>query len=280
MSSNKGLAVMNGAMIELNAPVSLAFLQRMYQKDYQALYANPFAENTETSNESGFYLGILTHPFIKWTFSGYVDAFSFPWLKYNNSSPSTGYDWLLQADYHAKDGLNAYARYQSNHKLVDIQSEGPGIDHTGLKMLSRLRFHLDYPVTPGITFQDRLELSFSRKDGESLLTGYLVYHDILYKPSGFPVSFAFRYAMFDTEGWDPRIYTYEHDVLYAYSIPAFYDRGIRAYLNTRYTMNKHLDLWLKISNTYWPDRETIGSGLDEIEGKHRTDVRVQVRVRF
>ena len=280
MSSNKGLAIMNGAMIDLNAPVSLALLQRMYQKDYQALYANAFAENTETSNENGLYMGILTYPSSKWTFSGYVDAFSFPWLKYNNSSPSSGYDWLLQVDYHNKDHLNAYIRIQQNNKPVDIRLEEPGIDYTGNKVLSRFRFHCDYPVGPAIVFQNRFELSFSRKESEVLLKGYLIYHDILYKPLSIPVSFSFRYAMFDTQGWDPRIYVYEHDVLYAFAIPAYYDRGIRTYLNTRYTLNKHLDFWLKISNTYYPDRETIGSGLDEIEGKHRTDLRVQVRVRF
>lgn len=280
ISSNKGLAMMNGALIDLSAPVSLAFIQRMYQKDYQALYADAFAENTETSNENGFYMGILTHPFVNWTFSGYIDAFSFPWLRYNTSAPSSGYDYLLQADYNTNEGLNAYVRYQHNHKPIDIKSEESGIAYTGRKLLSRVRFHFDYPVSPTVTFHDRLELSFSRKDGESLLTGYLIYHDILYKPSGFPVSFAIRYAMFDTEGWDPRIYTYEHDVLYAFSIPALYDRGIRAYLNARYSMNEHFDLWLKISNTYWPDRETIGSGLDEIEGKNRTEVRVQVRVKI
>ena len=280
MSSNKGVAIMNGALVDLTSAFSLAFIQRLYQEDYQALYANAFAENTRTVNENGFYMGIVTHPFNKWTFAGYIDAFTFPWLRYNTSSPASGYDWLLQADYHTKEGLNGYARYRRDHIPVRIQTTEPGIDGNGYKTLSRFRFHLDYPVAPGIIFTDRLELSFSRKDNEELKTGYLVYHDILFKPSGLPLLFTIRYAMFDTEGWDPRIYTYEHDILYAFSIPAFYDRGIRAYLNARYSVNKHLDIWLKISNTYWPDRETTGSGLDKIDGNNKTEVRMQVRVRI
>jgi hypothetical protein len=280
LSNNKGFAVLNGAMIDLKPPLTLSVLHRLYQRDYQALYANAFSENTTTSNENGLYLGINAFPFPSWTFSGYIDAFSFPWLRYNNSSPSAGYDYLLQADYHVKNGLNAYLRFQGNQKPVDISVEDPGIDSTGRKMLSRLRFHVNYPVSPVISFQDRLELSFSKTEGESLLKGFLVYHDILFRPSRFPVSLTFRYAMFDTEGWDPRIYAYEHDVLYSFSIPAYHDRGIRTYLNIRYTMNKHLDFWLKISDTYYPQRQSIGSGLDEIDGKHRADLRVQVRVRL
>ncbi len=280
ISNNKGLAILNGAMIDLKPPLTLSVLHRLYQRDYQALYANAFSENTTTSNENGLYLGIMAFPVPSWTFSGYLDAFSFPWLRHNNSSPSAGYDYMLQADYHIKDGLNAYLRYQGNQKPVDISIEGPGIDSTIRKMLSRIRFHFDYPVGPFISFQDRLELSFSKMEGESLLKGFLVYHDVLFRPSRFPVSLTFRYAMFDTDGWDPRIYAYEHDVLYSFSIPAYHDRGIRTYLNMRYTMNKHIDFWLKISDTYYPQKQTVGSGLDEIDGKHRTDLRVQMRLKF
>ena len=280
ISNNKGLAILNGAMIDLKPPLTLSVLHRLYQRDYQALYANAFSENTTTSNENGLYLGIMAFPVPSWTFSGYLDAFSFPWLRHNNSSPSAGYDYMLQADYHIKDGLNAYLRYQGNQKPVDISIEGPGIDSTIRKMLSRIRFHFDYPVGPFISFQDRLELSFSKMEGESLLKGFLVYHDVLFRPSRFPVSLTFRYAMFDTDGWDPRIYAYEHDVLYSFSIPAYHDRGIRTYLNMRYTMNKHIDFWLKISDTYYPQKQTVGSGLDEIHGKHRTDLRMQMRLRF
>jgi len=280
ISNNKGFAMLNGAMIDLKPPLILSVLHRLYQRDYHALYANAFSENTTTSNENGLYLGILTFPFPSWTLSGYIDAFSFPWLRYNNSSPSAGYDWLAQTDYHKKDGLNAYLRYQGNHKPVDISADGPGIDSTVSKMLSRIRINLEYPVGPVITFQDRLELSFSKTEGKPLMKGYLMYHDILFKPSRIPVSFVLRYAMFDTDGWDPRIYAYEHDVLYSFSIPAYHDRGIRTYLNVRYAMNKHFDFWLKLADTYYLQEQTIGSGLDEINGQHKTDLRLQVRVRF
>jgi hypothetical protein len=280
ISNNNGFAILNGALIDLKPPLTLSVLHRLYQRDYQALYANAFSENTTTSNENGLYLGIMTYPFPFWTFSAYLDAFSFPWLRYNNSSPSAGYDYMLQADYQIKDGLNAYMRFQGNRKPIDISGEGSGIDSTMSKMLYRLRFHFEYPVCQIISFQDRVEFSFSKTEGESLLKGYLVFHDIIFRPTKFPVSLTFRYAMFDTDGWDPRIYAYEHDVLYSFSIPAYHDRGIRTYLNARYTMNKHLDFWLKISDTYYPKEQSIGSGLDEIERKHRTDLRVQVRVRF
>ena len=86
--------------------------------------------------------------------------------------------------------------------------------------------------------------------------------------------------MFDTESYDSRIYTYEHDVLYAFSIPSWYGRGIRTYLNTRLDLGRHVDLWLKYALSWYPERETIGSGLNEIEGHRKSDLSFQLRVRF
>jgi len=280
LSTNKGFAVLNGALIDLKPPLTLSILHRYYQKDYQALFANGFSENTVTSNENGLYLGIQAFPFPMWTFSGYIDAFSFPWLRYNTSAPSSGYDWIIQADWHTKNSLNAYLRITGNRKPIDVKGEEPGINSTLSRTLTRVRFHFDYPVGGLLSFQDRLELSFSKTQGESLLKGFLIYHDIIFKPLKVPISVIFRYAMFDTEGWDPRIYAYENDVLYSFSIPAYHDRGIRTYVNVRYTLNKHLDFWFKIADTYYPQEQMIGSGLDEINGKHKTDLRLQARFKF
>jgi hypothetical protein len=123
-----------------------------------------------------------------------------------------------------------------------------------------------------------MELSFYSE--ETRESGWLAYHDIIYRPAVLPLSFSFRYAMFDTESYDSRIYTYEHDVLQAYAIPSWYGRGIRTYLNTRLALGSHVDLWLKYALSWYPDRESIGSGLNEIAGHHRQDINVQLRLKF
>ena len=86
--------------------------------------------------------------------------------------------------------------------------------------------------------------------------------------------------MFDTESYFSRIYNYEHDVLYSFSIPSFFDRGIRTYLNARWEIGRHVDLWFKYALTCYRDRETIGSGLNEIEGNRKSELRMQLRLKF
>jgi len=69
-------------------------------------------------------------------------------------------------------------------------------------------------------------------------------------------------------------------VLYSYSIPVFYDKGIRYYCNINYDVNKKITLWLKWGQTVYRDRTTVGSGLDEIAGRIRSEIKLQGMYKF
>jgi hypothetical protein len=89
-----------------------------------------------------------------------------------------------------------------------------------------------------------------------------------------------RLQYFETEGYDSRLYAYENDVLYSFSIPVFYDRGIRYYLNFNYGITRSITCWLRWAQTIYKDKATIGSGLDEIEGNKKTEVKLQFQFQF
>ena len=196
------------------------------------------------------------------------------------SVSTSGFDYHLQADYYSERNINLYFRFDNLHEPENAIDDVTGKYITVYKNLSRFRAHISYPVSDHIIFQDRLELSFYKKWISPQQKGYMVYHDILYRPETIPLSFTVRMAIFDTDDWESRIYAYEHDVLYAFQIPSFSGSGFRAYLNTRYVINKYVDMWFKISNSYYPKNETIGTGLNEIQGKNKTELRVQVRLKF
>jgi hypothetical protein len=89
-----------------------------------------------------------------------------------------------------------------------------------------------------------------------------------------------RYALFDTDSYDSRLYAFENDVLYYYAIPSFYDRGTRVYGIFRYQFKKNFDLWVKYSQSLYNNRTTINSGLNEIQGNKKSELRIQLRLRF
>ncbi|KPL13274.1 MAG: hypothetical protein AMS26_15130 [Bacteroides sp. SM23_62] len=274
------IGMLNGASFDLHEQVSLSVLHRYFDKRFYALFGNAFSEGSDNNNEHGIYMGLEVRPFPHWRLTGYLDAYSFPWLSAQASAPSSGYDYHIQAEYTSRDQLRTYLRLRHKAKPSDVTPESANVSNIETEQTSHLRFHISYPVADGLSFQNRLEISHYKKGAGESEYGYLAYHDIIYKPPSFPLSFSFRYSMFDTESYFSRIYNYEHDVLYAFSIPSFFARGIRTYLNARWEISRHVDLWFKYALTCYRDRETISSGLNEIDGNKKSDLRVQLRLKF
>ena len=66
-----------------------------------------------------------------------------------------------------------------------------------------------------------------------------------------PLSLRFRLQWFDARNWNNRIYLYEHDVLYAFSIPATYGLGGRMYLCLKWQAHPKLALYFRFSETLY-----------------------------
>src|SRR5690606_38139085 len=99
-------------------------------------------------------------------------------------------------------------------------------------------------------------------------------------PKSSPIDLVFRYALFDTDSYDSRLYTFETNALYVFSVPAYYYQGSRAYVMLRYTFLKKCDLWLRYGGFYYSNRTSIGSGSEMIQGNTRSDITIQLRVKF
>jgi hypothetical protein len=108
--------------------------------------------------------------------------------------------------------------------------------------------------------------------------GFLGYVEGSYDFKRLSVDLRFQY--FETNSYDSRIYVYESDVLYSYSIPAFYDKGTRCYFNLHYKLMRNFVIYLRLAQTVYSNKNTIGTGLDEISGNRKTEVKVQFSYSF
>jgi hypothetical protein len=124
-----------------------------------------------------------------------------------------------------------------------------------------------------------MELVWFDKKGKNPEEGFLAYIEGAYKPT-FRFSTNLRLQYFETGGYNSRIYTYESDVLYGYSIPPFFDKGFRYYVNLNYDISKKLSFWLRWAQTIYEEKQEIGSGLDLIQGNKRSQVRIQLKYDF
>lgn len=275
-SANGGKSFLNGMLVNLAPQISLSAMHRYYDKKYQANYANAFAEASGNNNESGLYFGVEIHPIKHWQISAYFDTYQFPWIKSGVDAPSNGTEWFAQLDYNPTRTLSMYLKLKNEEKQVNKSSD-TGIDEINSQKTFKIRYHVNYRINENLSLKNRVETStFKERDYSSY--GYLIYQDIFYDFKKIPLSLNIRYAIFDTDSYDSRIYAYESDILYAFSIPAYYSKGTRMYLNLKYTLADFMDIWVKYSQTYYSDKDEISSGLTQINGNTKSEIKVQLRL--
>jgi hypothetical protein len=100
----------------------------------------------------------------------------------------------------------------------------------------------------------------------------LLLQDISYRFGKIPLSVWFRYCIFKTDNWDSRLYTYENDLLYSFSIPALSGEGSRSYLMIAWRAMKFLDFRIKYGLTEIRKENDDNSETEELK--------MQVKIRF
>ncbi len=278
ISQNGGYALLNGVMMSVDPRLSISVVHRRFSKDYQSLYAVAFSENTRVANENGLYIGLQAQLSRQWRIMAYADHFSFPWMKFRTYMPSRGYDYLAQVSFQPARRIEMYARYRVKNKPLNTQQPDM-IRQLDDVRRENYRFHFSYTISPSFTLRNRVEyVTFNF--GERSERGFTVYQDISYRHFNSPWALTLRYALFDTDGFDSRVYAYENDVLYAFSFPFYSDKGTRVYLLARYRLSRSIDLYARVAQTFYTNRNEIGSGMDMIDGPSRTEIKAQLRLKF
>ncbi len=279
-TSNFDKAFINGILISASTKIDLSLLYRNISKSYQSLYTYAFTENTYPTNEKGFYAGISIRPNNAWRIDAYADFYKFPWLRYRVDAPSTGSDYLIQLNYKPNKQLEIYTRYHAESKAINVNAGQLTTSPVVQQPKKNWRTQISYKINPAITIRNRTEIVWFDKKGPAAEQGFLTYVDFLYKPMLKTFSGGIRLQYFETNGYNSRLYAYENDVLYSFSIPVFYDKGLRYYINVNYDVNKKIALWLKWAQTLYKDKTLIGSGLDEIKGATKSEIKLQVQYKF
>ncbi len=278
ISQNGGMATLNGLLAALDEKLSIALLQRYYDKKYQSLTGNAFGESANTNNESGLYLGINSNIASGLTLNGYFDIFRFPWLRSSVDGPSKGHEFLLKLEYAKSYRWSVFAQYRFEEKQSNQSENTTPIDYLIFKKRQNLRFNFRYRINSEFEMRSRVEFSYYR---DALVNrGFMVYQDLVWSPKFMPLKAQMRYALFDAEDYETRIYAYENDLLYSFSVPALSGRGSRFYINLNYDVNRSVSIWLKFAQTWYADRTVISSGNEEIQGNKRSEIKAQIRVTF
>lgn len=280
IDGNFNKAFVNGLAISAASRVDMAFLYRNISRSYQSLYSDAFTESTNPNNETGFYTGIAITPIAELRINAYADFFTFPWIKYRMDAPGYGHDYMVQLTYKPSKKAYFYIRYRSDNKTINFNPEEKPLEPVILRPKESLRGQFTVKLNSAFTFRSRTELVFFDKNSEVPENGFLLTADVIYKPMLSPLSGNVRLAFFETDSYNSRIYAYENDVRFSYTIPVIYGKGFRYYLNLNYDLTRNIELWARFAQTIYNDRQEISSGLNAIHGNTKSELKFQVMFSF
>ncbi|QJD77853.1 ComEA family DNA-binding protein [Spirosoma rhododendri] len=273
-TNSGGVGAVAGALASLSRKLDLALLFRHYDRNFHSFYANGFSEGSRTINETGAYAGLKYTVYRKLTLSGFVDYFRFPWQKYLVSASSLGFDYLLQARYAPNRQSAYYLIFHDEYKEKN-RSSSTNVIGTARRNLA---LNAEYRPVPGLTMRSRAQWGMFQYTGQSASHGFALIQDATFDWRR--LSLSSRVAFFNTKDYDSRQYVYERDVLYAFSFPAYFNEGVRHYLLAQYSLSRHLDVWVRWARSDFFGLKTVGTGLDQINAPHRSEIKVQARWRF
>ncbi len=280
ITNKKYSGLINGLLISAASNVDLSFVYRNISKGYQSLYTNAFTENTLPTNEKGFFSGITIKPTDAWRIDGYVDFYRFPWLKFRVNAPSSGSDNLIQLTYKPNKVFEIYTRFKSEKKAINYNPDDLTLSPVVPQPRQNWRTQFSYKLSSVYTFRSRVETVWFDKNGKAQEKGFLMFADLLYNPPLKALAGNVRLQYFETGGYNSRLYAYENDVLYSFSIPLFSGKGYRYYINVNYNITRKLTVWARIAQSLYPNQKSIGSSLDEINSNRKTEAKFQMIYKF
>jgi len=273
------LATVNNLLINPVSTIDWILSYRNYARDYNAFYGKAFAESSAVQNENGIYTGLRFRPFRKWELSAYIDYFRFPWLKYGVNSPSSGTDGLIQLVYKHNSRLQMNLRYKYKEKYQNQIQEDARETRVNLYEQNRWRFQLDYQHEKGLGLKTQADYNgYTSVSGST--AGWSLTQTVSFAKPQSNFQFDGALAYFHASNWNNRISIYEKNILYAFSFPNYYGEGLRFYSVIKWKITPSLTFYCKLASTQYFDRETIGSGLEEIQGKNKTDISGLIKYLF
>ena len=232
--------------------ISLLALYRYYSPYFDNALGYAFSETSRLGDENGGYLGFDITRLRNWRFIGYGDIFYFSGYKYGlgDATRTLGYDamaeiqysWSKHPSFQGGDGGRLSLRLRARQKGDATYSTRAQFDWAQGSW--SLRTTAEANIIPSKLSTLNSQLTY----------GYTIFQDISYSlplREGRGLGLRLRLQGFDAREWANRIYTYEHDVLYAYSIPAVYGLGGRAYLCLRWQIIPQLALYFRASETVY-----------------------------
>jgi hypothetical protein len=268
LNTNKQYAAIQGMSFRPSDRVTINFLFRNYDPGYTSFHGKGPGTGSATDNEKAI-LGNFTFEAAKHLFiSGGCDILRSPWLKYRCSAPSSGVRKEIKVRFLPSEKFSMEASYYYRLSMIN-NTEKTGIPDQDKLITRSLKAFIRYSLTDNLILGTRIDYKLVDPSGSS---GRIMFQEINYSFKHLPVTLWVRYCMFNTRDWNSRIYTYENDLLYSFSIPALVGKGSRSYFMVKWKIGGFAELRFKYAIT-----SLVTSGVSE---ENSDEFKMQFRIWF
>ncbi len=270
ISADKSMnyAFLQGLTVRPADRLTINFLYRHYSPEFTSFHAGAPGKNSSTANEYGM-LGNFTFEAYRYLFiSAGCDIAYFPWLKYRCDFPSRTKRKEIRIKYIPSDKTSIEILYNNRYSMYNMHND-TGISGISEQTASTYKGVMRYSPMENLTLITRFDYKVVVTNGSK---GILMLQDINYRFSKIPVTVWFRHCIFKTDDWDSRLYTYENDLLYSFSIPALSGMGSRNYLMVKWALDDIAEFRVKYMIA---SKQTSYNTYDEHD-----ELKFQFRIRF
>jgi len=281
VNSPGGLAFTCGFISGFDQRFAISVIYRNYGEKYCSFYGSPFGEGPPGSGEEGIYLGLNSILTRKLSFTAYADVCRFRWLRYRTDAPSNAYEYYTRLTYSPAKNCDFYISYRyAADRINAAGSETVALNYTDPTYRHNIRLNCSWGIINGLKLGSRLEWLINERSTGAAGYGYLAFQDAAYSFQRVPLQLSCRYAIFNTDSYNERIYAYEPGILYSFSVPSYYYKGSCLGLMLSYEIIKGLKCWIKYSRVFYSNKSSVGSGPELINGCTKSTVQAQLQVRF
>jgi len=276
-SFGSGWAHNHGLIAALGRKFSASISYRNYAKDYHTFFAQSLQAQSNLSNEKAWSLGFAFQPNRKIEWMNSVDYVKFPWMKFRTKDASYSFQGRTQISYiwYKKGHLRLRYQYKFYQENYPATQKGSIAVADVSRQHARLIFM--YKLNNSVQIGHQIEVKEFHKSNLGKKHGFMAYQDLIWNKPTWRMGGNLRFAYFNAESYESRLYAYERDVLYGFSFPSYFRKGFRAYLNQKMRPIKGIDIWLRYALTHYLGQTQIGSGLDQISGNKKSDIKLQIR---
>ncbi|WP_300728056.1 helix-hairpin-helix domain-containing protein [uncultured Bacteroides sp.] len=258
----------------------IVLINRYYDKQYQSLCNNPFGENSLIQNEIGMYIGLESNALKNIKLIGYLDFFHFPFRKYRvDSNGTNGLGGLVQIGYSPHNSLDMLIKYSYKNKARNYTSE-QGTKAVLPEIRQRVQFQLSYQPINALLLKTSVQYLQTAYLKRKPSRGFGLNGSVRVNIDKIPLQASLTSGYFRTDDFNSRVYMNEPGLSYAFSMFSFYGNGIRNAVNLRYDYKDRLMIQAKLGWTHYTDRNRIGSGTEEIIGSNKSDVQIQLKLKW